>query len=942
MAITNLVTTSTISVNLKRTATKGLISLLNQKQLEELAIKYYGVYENGKLKGYICPYSGELITNTKDIVLEHIIPVSSTGGTVLFNCIPTSTKVNGSDEKGALHLLEWWKDKSYYSGDKLNRLMAYMFEAYDKVFSEYTIEEVENSYLEIEEIEEEADLTTTQEKEAKKLREQASKTGIISYLGFINDCITELKNNNYDTTYYELKLKEYEERKIFKQIERFTLIQNILKRIIKDKIQEEDRSELTYMLNIDINKLMTSIDENLKEEEIYNVVLKRINDIEDILNKNNIGIMSFFEDIKRSDVLYKEVSLLTEEEINQFVSDLNLCVRDKFNKMIEFTIENEGRLPSTHSKEEREKQLGRFRSSIQSVLKGSKNFSTQLKKEELEYLHNSENENLKEIYKVILNRAIEKNIEIPYVDEYMKSKIEEFNILYNKAESIEEKIELERTYKDYIVIDSQFNEMIAFTFEKNGKLPREDGKDSDEREKQLGRFRRRIQTVPKGSKNFSTQLKKEELEYLHNSENENLKEIYKVILNKAIENNIEIPYVDEYMKSKIEEFNILYNQAESIEEKIELERTYKDYIIIDSQFNEMIAFTIENNGKLPREKGKDSDEREKQLGRFRRRIQRVPKGRKNFHTSLTKEELEYLHNSENENLKEIYKVILNRAIEKNIEIPYVDEYMKSKIEEFNILYNQAESIEEKIELERTYKDYIIIDSQFNEMIAFTIENNGKLPRNNGKDSDEREKQLGNFRNSIQQVPKGSKNFNTQLTKEELEYLHNSENENLKEIYKVILNKAIENNIEIPYVDEYMKSKIEEFNILYNQAESIEEKIELERTYKDYIIIDSQFNEMIAFTIENNGKLPRTDGKDRDEREKQLGTFRISIQRVPKGSKNFSTQLTKEELEYLHNSEYENLRMLYESIMKKAYDNNIIEYIQINEEIENRNKKGRVA
>ena len=139
MAITNLVTTSTILCNLRRTATKGLISLLNQKQLEELAIKYYGVYENGKLKGYICPYSGELITNTKDIVLEHIIPVSSTGGTVLFNCIPTSTKVNGSDEKGALHLLEWWKDKSYYSGDKLNRLMAYMFEAYDKVFSEYTI-----------------------------------------------------------------------------------------------------------------------------------------------------------------------------------------------------------------------------------------------------------------------------------------------------------------------------------------------------------------------------------------------------------------------------------------------------------------------------------------------------------------------------------------------------------------------------------------------------------------------------------------------------------------------------------------------------------------------------------------------------------------------------------------------------------------------------------
>ena len=177
-----LVSYTQIDGNLRRTASVGLISLLNQKQLEELALKYFSKYEDGKLV-YICPYSGQPIKDSKDIVLEHIIPVSSNGGTVLFNCIPTSKKVNGTDEKGARHLLSWWKEKKYYSPDKLDKLLSYMFEAYDTVFKEYTIEEVENSYndidLEEETTTQEADLTTTRKEQAQRLKEQAEYTGVI-------------------------------------------------------------------------------------------------------------------------------------------------------------------------------------------------------------------------------------------------------------------------------------------------------------------------------------------------------------------------------------------------------------------------------------------------------------------------------------------------------------------------------------------------------------------------------------------------------------------------------------------------------------------------------------------------------------------------------------------------------------------------------------------
>ena len=104
--MSHLVSYNQIEGNLRRTANNGLISLLNQKQLEDLAFKYFSaIDEKTGLHGYQCPYSGKVYTNYEDIVLEHIVPVASKGGTVLFNCIPTSKEVNAKSHHGVICII---------------------------------------------------------------------------------------------------------------------------------------------------------------------------------------------------------------------------------------------------------------------------------------------------------------------------------------------------------------------------------------------------------------------------------------------------------------------------------------------------------------------------------------------------------------------------------------------------------------------------------------------------------------------------------------------------------------------------------------------------------------------------------------------------------------------------------------------------------------------
>jgi len=334
--MSHLVSYKIIEGNLRRTADNGLISLLNQKQLEDLAFKYFGIKdEYGNIIGYQCPYSGKIYTNYEDIILEHIVPVASKGGTVLFNCIPTSKEVNGSNQKGAKHLITWWIKSKYWNEDapsRLEKIVNYMLDGYERVFEEYTMEEVESSYQDIEldkSILDEQQNTNIDIREEKKLLKQAKDNGIHSYLGFMLDCINTLDTYNIDTTEIRNKLKSLEDKHIFEDIDKYQLYQNIVQKIIISRIGDDSRSYLTYTLNIDISKLIDSINLD-KEEDIYNEINKRLTNIENLLKENNLSTIEYFKslrDIQDIDIIYK--NNISVQDISIFLENIKLGVDTK-------------------------------------------------------------------------------------------------------------------------------------------------------------------------------------------------------------------------------------------------------------------------------------------------------------------------------------------------------------------------------------------------------------------------------------------------------------------------------------------------------------------------------------------------------------------------------------------------------------------------------------
>ena len=341
----SLISDSQIYFNLKRTAAKGLISLLDKNKLHNLAWKYFKVKDEfGNTIGYMCPYSGKIIHNPNDIVLEHIIPVYSNGGTVLFNCIPTSSEVNKASEKGAKHLISWWKDSNYWdttAPKRLESIVNYMLDAYDIVFKEYTLDEVEESYLNIEGINNDigsnSDLSVDERKESKELKEQAKSNGITSYLGFILDCINELERNNINTDNIRSRLQSLSDKNIFKDVNKYEMYQNIIQRVIKESLSNDNNKYLTYSLNIDIKKLMNSINLD-NENDIYSEIRNRIRYIISILNQNNISLIDYYDnlrDIEDIDILYKDINSLTEEDINNFIDNCKIGHKTKIKIFIE-------------------------------------------------------------------------------------------------------------------------------------------------------------------------------------------------------------------------------------------------------------------------------------------------------------------------------------------------------------------------------------------------------------------------------------------------------------------------------------------------------------------------------------------------------------------------------------------------------------------------------
>ncbi len=345
--------------NKKRTIKKGLITFLDANQLESLALNYYGIQDDeGNIIGYECPYSGEIIDGVKKLVLEHIIPVNSGGGTTLFNCIPTSELVNKRSEKGTKNLLDWWVSSKYFSVDRLIKLVNYILDGYEITFENKKNDYIDESkiLLDIKGLEDNEDNIKEYQDTILNTKRVKNEKHIATYYGFLIDCVGVLKNNyNIDTTIIEQRIKMLKNNNVFNNIDKnFDNFYLAFNQVLKEILEEEQidlHNQYSYSMNIDLIKLMNGI--NLDEINIIQDELKeRFHNIKRLLEQNGLTLNDYFESLLdlKENIIYKIISDITQKDIDYLYENVALTVETKIKKFIEMLNEgNQGILRSSNT-----------------------------------------------------------------------------------------------------------------------------------------------------------------------------------------------------------------------------------------------------------------------------------------------------------------------------------------------------------------------------------------------------------------------------------------------------------------------------------------------------------------------------------------------------------------------------------------------------------------
>ena len=331
--LNNLVSDMQIKHNLIRTMKIGSISIISKMELITLALKYYGVDGQGnftsqpeKVVGYMCPYSGKIV-GINDIELDHIIPIKYNGGTVIFNCIPVYKKAN-RDKWDNPDLLNWWKRKSYFDEDKLERLVCYMLDAYDIYDNDLKYNYIDYSF--INEDEEEGLYQKELEKEKFNFDSlQLFSREKVTYYQLLESMINSLPNSK------QLAYKKRLERlNVFDGIDEIENLTKVLIEVISKRIDNYN----LFLLCININKLYKSLITKDYKKEIE----ERISKLEKILKENNKTFNTYIDslrDIDEQNIIYYDT--LTQEQINNFINSLRLDLDTKINLFIEMASKKE-------------------------------------------------------------------------------------------------------------------------------------------------------------------------------------------------------------------------------------------------------------------------------------------------------------------------------------------------------------------------------------------------------------------------------------------------------------------------------------------------------------------------------------------------------------------------------------------------------------------------
>ncbi len=892
----NLISKRQILSNKRRTAKLGLISLLTESEINNLALKHFGVYQDNQLIAYECPYSGKLITNNKEIVLEHIIPTSSLGATILFNTIPVSSSVNGLDEKGSLHLLTWFHSSSKYqnclSTSRIIKILDYIFDGYDIVISNYlkTPNFFNNNLLE----------EKTSSLKLIKFTNLTNFTKITSnkkttfkaidniYISFLIDLIKELQVQNVNVKKYQTKLNYLLKLNLFQEIDRYLLFQNILKEILKEKFQDKENIELTYMLNIDIKSLSFNMEEYQTKLEIKNELNSRITNLEIILKEKNIDLLSYFQDIKTNlPFLFKKTNDITLLDINNLIKNIKLSHQTKFNYLKQQIENNEVLTLDIKSFASKIKTL-RFKKNQKPA------FNIVLKPNELKYLSTSSKKRAQELYLEILKKSLKYNI-YPKEDLiYTRSNklyCNQILAYYHELEvfKVDSIKDLDFRLQRYLM--NKYNKIIKKSFlvrlvewqELNkGDIPSASMFASFEEKYLATKMLAYLSYSPK-KHSFNNNFSKEELKYLATSKEQVLNWLYYELYQKAKQYNYPL------------KIDILPKR---------LQRPKKKHLI----FQEFIDWFLTNQDKLPSEYSKSKTERK--IATFYQNIRKICKRETNsFSIPLNREELKTLANSNDLRLLRCYKNIYDKAHIYNI-------------------YMEYQEIPKKVAS--------ISSLKFKKMFTW-IKDKDKTPSIISKDK--RELEIGKIFQAIKTLDGHGKNyFQMNLLKEELELLATSTNDIFKNLYQIILFKSLKLNIyskkDIVYTLEnenlyyYYKSYYEDIkkygNINFRELD-VNIQIEIMNKYPN-LVSKTSFLKLLDWLKDNEGTPYKERCKVKKIEDSKIGSFWFRIKNVLESSNRkfrFKTMLSKEELKYMALSDDIRLKTCFQRIVQKAIKKKIV-------------------
>lgn len=288
-----------ISGNLSRTAKLGLLSYLSKKDLYYLTDKYFRD-ENGILH---CAYSWNVITSQDELELEHIIPVSRNGGTVLFNVVPCRAIYNKAGNKFTSNLLDWWERSGLFKPELLENLINYMFEAYELSMKQ----NANNSEFIYNSDNPQKTVASSLSSFEMPLLENNAKE--VKYNEFLLSCILKLQDCGIDVSKYKSQYDTLQVNNSFDVWERQRDIQKELLDLFKTYAPEYKYDIAT---SIDYRELLNRYN-GKSNEEIIREIKKRIKELVVFCNEKKLSC----SEVLHSIVQYQQFLYVENYDINE-------------------------------------------------------------------------------------------------------------------------------------------------------------------------------------------------------------------------------------------------------------------------------------------------------------------------------------------------------------------------------------------------------------------------------------------------------------------------------------------------------------------------------------------------------------------------------------------------------------------------------------------------